>query len=809
MARTKSVDAPTGKRWTAFRGGRAHLQKWFKAKGIAALSLGQIADPNCRHADQGFDGPKHRQTLTLAENPLLKILIPTLVILSLGVVAVIRMGSLSEDYRSFDSDARLNLLALTLAATQTAGTGDAEVSSLSAQAYLDRILPEGATKYGRRFYIMDQTGLALATSPNGHPAKGQAATLPETGANLSALDPLLLIDAGAAARVITLANTTEVLVSKKGLRSTPDWFLVGLQPKDAALASWYRQRTQDVLIFIAMTLLSLVLVYSFFAQSARARVADMNYATAYERQETALHHGRSGLWDWELDSGRLIWSSSMASLLGYPQRAQPRDMQFNTEDLAELIHSDDADLVTIRRQLLTTEDTQFDMQMRLRHLERGWIWLRLRGEILTETNGRRRLVGIANDITEQRRMEEQTRLADIRLRDAIEATSEAFVLWDSQNRLVMCNSKYQQLHQLTPDDTRPGTSYSDLAERSHPDIISSSPVRGDIAATGARTYEAALSDHRWLQISERRTKDGGFVSVGTDITQLKRHEEQLMENERRLTATVRDLSNTRQKLETQARQLAELAEKYADEKEKAEAASDAKSEFLANISHELRTPLNAIIGFSEIMRSGVFGQLGSEKYLEYCNDIHQSGNFLLDVINDVLQMSRIEAGRLDLTFAPVVVNDLVKECLRVVDLDVQAKSLTLEVADDPVIALDADRRALKQILINLLMNSVKFTPDEGHITVGLSTADGYLTIEISDTGIGIPEAELKKLGRPFEQVQNQFTKDHKGSGLGLAITKSLTEMHGGVLDINSHQGRGTSVLVTLPLSQQEPQRRAG
>src|SRR5690606_20703037 len=154
-----------------------------------------------------------------------------------------------------------------------------------------------------------------------------------------------------------------------------------------------------------------------------------------------------------------------------------------------------------------------------------------------------------------------------------------------------------------------------------------------LANPGARTFEAQLDDGRWLHISERRTKDGGYVSVGTDITTLKLHEGKLMDGQKRLMATIADLRQSQQTLERPAHELAEMAEKYAEEKTRAEEANQAKSKFLANMSHELRTPLNAIIGFSEIMGSGMFGPLGADKYVEYCHDIHQSGQYLLDVIN--------------------------------------------------------------------------------------------------------------------------------------------------------------------------------
>src|SRR6202049_3002313 len=165
-----------------------------------------------------------------------------------------------------------------------------------------------------------------------------------------------------------------------------------------------------------------------------------------------------------------------------------------------------------------------------------------------------------------------------------------------------------------------------------------------VQAPGARTFEAQLDDGSWLHISERRTKDGGYVSVGTDMTRIKEHEQKLVDNDLRLRATVIDLKRSQTELERQAIELADLAEKYSREKTRAEDTNQTKSKFLANMSHELRTPLNAIIGFSEIMESGMFGPLGADKYSEYSRDIRESGQYLLEVIHDILDMSKIEAG---------------------------------------------------------------------------------------------------------------------------------------------------------------------
>ena len=317
----------------------------------------------------------------------------------------------------------------------------------------------------------------------------------------------------------------------------------------------------------------------------------------------------------------------------------------------------------------------------------------------------------------------------------------------------------------------------------------------------ARSFEVQLSDGRWLQINERRTADGGYVSVGNDITSIKRNEEKMQGSEQRLKATIGDLTRSRQALEMQARQLVELAEKHAIEKNRAEAANKAKSDFLANMSHELRTPFNAVIGFSEIMAGEMFGKLGSKKYKEYCKDINDSGNFLLGVINDILDMSKIEAGRFVLNYLKVTVNEILESTLRIISTEAKDKNISIQdkLAND--IEIEADRRSIKQILLNLLSNAVKFSHKDGNIFIRARIVTNVLRITIEDNGIGISKEDLKKLCQPFEQAQNQLTRNHKGSGLGLAISRSLAEMHGGALKIRSRVGHGTIVSLQIPIRQ--------
>ena len=292
------------------------------------------------------------------------------------------------------------------------------------------------------------------------------------------------------------------------------------------------------------------------------------------------------------------------------------------------------------------------------------------------------------------------------------------------------------------------------------------------------------------------------MSVGSDITLIKQHQDKLVDSERRLMATIHDLSLARRAEEERARELVDLNRKYMKEKERAEAANRAKSEFLANMSHELRTPLNAVIGFSELMASNLFGPLGSPRYEEYATDINSSGKYLLGVINDILDMSKIEAGQFSMEREQIDLHPLITETVRVISLQAAEKSITVETKIAPSMTLYADRRAVKQIVINLLSNAVKFTGQGGRIQVRARNVAGAMMLSIEDNGCGIPKDALSKLGRPFEQVQNQFSKNHTGSGLGLAISRSLAELHGGALKIRSTEGVGTIVSVRIPVRNQ-------
>jgi two-component system cell cycle sensor histidine kinase PleC len=363
--------------------------------------------------------------------------------------------------------------------------------------------------------------------------------------------------------------------------------------------------------------------------------------------------------------------------------------------------------------------------------------------------------------------------------------------------LVMCNLHYQQAYGLPDQVLVPGAERQVVLSAASRPVIERRLADPDPGHVMSQTTEVQLADGRWLQINERRTHDGGLVSVGSDITLLKRHQERLRDSERRLMATIGDLSASRIKLERQKAELSVANSNYQAEKERAEGANRAKSEFLANMSHELRTPLNAILGFSEILQNQMFGPLGSDKYYEYSCDIHESGKHLLQVISDILDMSKIEAGHLKIHTEPTDLSVLIEESLRFINVAAAYKNITVEQHIMGDLRLEADRRAMKQILLNLLSNAVKFTNPNGKVVVRARKLSDCICMTIADTGIGIPKSAMQKIGQPFEQVQSQYAKSQGGSGLGLAISRSLTQLHGGEMKIHSREGKGTIIVVRI------------
>ena len=270
---------------------------------------------------------------------------------------------------------------------------------------------------------------------------------------------------------------------------------------------------------------------------------------------------------------------------------------------------------------------------------------------------------------------------------------------------------------------------------------------------------------RTLQIRRRAMPNGAVISIYSDVTDIKASERRLIEA-----------------------------------RSEAEAANRTKGDFLANMSHELRTPLNAIIGFSEVISNELFGPIANQKYLEYIKDIHTSSLHLLSIINDVLDMSKIEAGKVELAKEVVQLQNVITEVMRMVHERARSRDIemTAQLPDESV-EIWGDERSMKQIFLNLLSNAIKFSKEGGQIYVRIvADQPDTAVMEIEDHGIGMSEEEQERALQPFGQAKPVTTRKYGGTGLGLPITKGLVEAHGGTLTINSRAGYGTLVRIVLP-----------
>jgi len=509
--------------------------------------------------------------------------------------------------------------------------------------------------------------------------------------------------------------------------------------------------------------------------------------------------------------------------------------------------------------------------------------------------------GTGRDLTKETLAEERAAIAQSRLIDAIEAIPEAFLLLDKDDRLVLCNSRYRELHAPIAAMLVPGALFADMCRAcAYAGLPPDAKGREEEwTADRVRRHKAARFEieerqigGRWFQISEQQTRDGGTVVVQTEISALKRREQELAEKTALLRATLEHMEQGMLVLDAELRikmwndhwielvgvppelvgvglplepilrlavargefglgdienvvrrRLQELRETDSDvsefhppngrvvearrspmpdggvlltfaditerkrvegdlrrAKDEAELASRSKTEFLANMSHELRTPLNAIIGFSDILMGQIFGPLGDARYSDYARDIRDSGLHLLNLINDVLDVSKVEFGKVELIEETVDIIAIVESCARLMRDRADTAGIRLVQELPPGLPqLQGDSRRLKQVLLNLLSNAVKFTPSGGRVTIRARYRgdDGFRLI-VEDTGIGIAETDLEKAMRPFGQIDSRLARKYQGTGLGLPLARSMAELHGGKLELESAPGQGTTATIWLP-----------
>lgn len=462
--------------------------------------------------------------------------------------------------------------------------------------------------------------------------------------------------------------------------------------------------------------------------------------------------------------------------------------KFGHGDIFSKVMNDQGNVTGLRR-----DGTEFPAE--------AWISRGERGEEV-------RFVIMMRDITERTRTLERLTESDNLLKTIFDNFPGGISVIDAGLKLVTANSGLYNFIGMSEADFPAGSKYRDIVralalrgwygDGQVDDIVRQQCAR--VEKFEPEEIERLTPDGRFLEIRSSPLLHGGCVRTYVDITDRKVAEAERQESKEVLERRLVELEKAHRELEEQGKDLFCLTRHLTIASDKAEAASRAKSEFLATMSHELRTPLNAIIGFSELLRSQMFGPVGSRKYLEYANDINESGEHLLEIINDILDLSKIESGEITLEETAVDVSKVVRSSLMLVQ-DRAAKA-ELTVSDDlqsDLPPLYVDERKLKQILTNLLTNAIKFTPAGGTVKIkSWFRADSGFVFQIIDSGIGIALEDIPSALAPFRQIDSALSRKYDGTGLGLPLTKSLVELHGGSLDLQSQVGVGTAATVRFP-----------
>jgi len=489
-----------------------------------------------------------------------------------------------------------------------------------------------------------------------------------------------------------------------------------------------------------------------------------------EQYALAMRSTNEVIYDVDLATGAVRFSSGIRKDLGLPEQAD------SDEPWSELIHPDFIDLYhQANADLITGKTGHLDNEYLIRNVHGDWRWVRQQGIVLRAENGQAyRLIGSTGDITERKKAEEALVEKEHMLRMAINHMPGSFYMVDKDYRIQVFNDKFPEIAKLDPAKVYAGA-YLD-------DIMMDRAIAGDfgpgdpkeIMQRLKKMYQAQdyslmknpTQDGRIIEITRTPTENGGTVVMSKDITEQKRAEEVLR-----------------------------------NAKEAAEAATEAKSEFVATVSHEVRTPMNGVLGMARLLLETPL----SREQQEFAQNVVSSGEALLTILNDLLDISKLEAGKLEFETVPFDVNQLMADSVALMAPNAREKGLDLtsEVSRDLPNVLLGDANRIRQILFNLISNAIKFTND-GHVSVGTSgtvDADGMCAFQISvtDTGVGLTKKDAELLFAPYVQASVDVARKYGGTGLGLAISRHLAELMGGQIYLESRRGKGSTFTLTLML----------
>lgn len=505
-------------------------------------------------------------------------------------------------------------------------------------------------------------------------------------------------------------------------------------------------------------------------RAAQARIRELEAQLEREHVQFALAEraARVGYWRVDLPQFKITCSPGIYSVLGVPPSSADF-MQATAPYLREF-----PELPSFKEKVETAIRTRsgFSYRTEIRCVDDVERVLEIFGEVEIGPDGDvHAIVGATHDVTEQVAAQLERDEFGGLYNVVSESVSDIIMVHDGQGIAEFASASLERLLGWTIEDV----SSHNLIALIHPD---------DLTDVMELRHKLSLGEKNSTSY-RMRSKDGRYIWLETSMSLVN---DPRTGEVRHIISVMRDVNDRKEQ---------DLALQAAVEA--AEAANRSKSAFLANMSHELRTPLNAVIGFSEAMSAEMFGPLGNPRYHEYCELIQKSGQHLLDLVNDILDMAKIEAGKFKLAKEDINLSELVEECVQTMAGRAESEGVHLHAAlPAQALTCTVDRRAVKQIALNLLSNAIKFTPAGGHVELFAAIRGDVIVLEFRDDGIGIADKDLQRLGKPFEQVCSDPNLAKKGTGLGLALVRALIAQHGGQFSIDSPGQDGTIVTVTLP-----------
>ena len=539
-------------------------------------------------------------------------------------------------------------------------------------------------------------------------------------------------------------------------------------------------------------LILLVFLLSRYQKNEKEVILN-NHSALEHHQKLILNNKDTRYFTWDVKNKKIYLSNKSFSLSKIKSMSS-----ISFEEFISHIQAKDINFYQLANNAIQGKIHQIEVSFKYR-TNIASKWYKLKGSLLNSTHGSPFISGLLIDITRDKNQEINARRMQNTLSEVIDSLPLSFVLWNSKNQLVMCNSKYRDFYSLPSSITKPGTSKSEIIQLSTKSLIEID-IKNDQdnqlpGLIGQK--EIQLKDKRWILKTDIKTGAGYIASMALDVSDQKISQQDLLDNENELINKVEELDNLRRKQDIQSKQLIELAGRYSTEKDNIEELENNKSKFLLNMSHELRTPLNAIIGFSDFLKNQIIDD--PNKVREYAQDIYESGNELLSIISNIESMTSLEKEDVKINKKSQKINTIFDEVLTDFRDDIMSKKITVKNHFNFRDRIFCNETAMRQVISNIISNAIKYNKDGGTIIISNNTQNGWLILEITDNGHGMTNEEVDIIFKPFNKSRRSNIINQEGARLGLPIANTLIQIHDGNIDVKSTPGKGTCVTVSVPL----------